>query len=279
MKKILISIGKALFYFLVYFAVQFAFILGYVIILILTGKISILSGDVEKVQQQMTDLVTGKVVPITVITNTLTIIAFLLITLIRKHKLKEAFYLNRIPAGSVFLIMLLGVIMNLTLSYGMDFLSKISPAVEKTINEYNEYASFMNEASLLPLVILTVISAPLTEEILLRCFIFTRLRYGIPQALSVIITSVAFGLLHGQIFWAIYAAIIGILLNVLFIKYNSLYASLLMHFAFNTVSFIIIPALFNVPIIAEGIILGACLVVSALLVYVILKKKMIPKTL
>ncbi len=279
MKKIFISIGKALFYFLVYFAVQFAFIPGYVIILILTGKIAILSGDVEKVQQQMTDLVTGKAVPIMVITNTLTIIAFLLITLIRKHKIKEAFYLNRIPAGSVFLIMLLGVIMNLTLSYGMDFLSKISPAVEKTINEYNEYASFMNEASLLPLVILTVISAPLTEEIMLRCFIFTRLRYGIPETIAVIMTSVAFGLLHGQIFWAVYAAVVGILLNVVFIKYNSLYANLSMHFAFNAASFIIIPVLFDVPIVAEGFIFGACLVVAAILIYVILKKKITPRIL
>ena len=279
MKKLLISIGKALFYFLVYFAIQFVFLLGYAILLMVTGKIDILSGDVKKVQEQMMDLIMGNVVAITVVTNTLTILAFLLITRIRKHKIKEAFYLNRLPGRSVILIMILGVILNLTLSYGMDFFSRISPAVEKSINNYNEYSSFMQDSSLLPLVVLTVVSAPLTEEILLRCFIFTKLKSGMPQAIAVIITSVAFGLLHGQILWATYAAVLGSLLNIVFIKYDSLYANLSMHFAFNAASFIILPVLFDVPIVVEGIILGICLVISAALIFLILKKKMTPKTL
>jgi len=279
MKKLLISIGKALFYFLVYFAVQFAFILGYVILLMVIGKIDIMSGDVQKVQDQMQKYVMGNVVAVTVVTNTLTILAFLLITLIRKHKIKEAFYLNHVPARSVILIMILGIILNFTVSYGMDFFSRISPTFEKSMKNYQEYSSFMQDSSLLPLVILTVVSAPLTEEILLRCFIFTKLKNGMPQAIAVIITSITFGLLHGQILWAAYAAVLGSILNIVFIKYDSLYANLSMHFAFNAASFIVVPALYDVTTVVEGIILGICSVISVTFIILILTKKRTPKIL
>lgn len=79
------------------------------------------------------------------------------------------------------------------------------------------------------------IGAPLTEEILFRGVILKSLsKYGIPFA--VFMSSLLFGLVHGNIFQAPFAFAAGIVLAYLAVRSGSLWPSILVHFVVNAFS-------------------------------------------
>lgn len=80
----------------------------------------------------------------------------------------------------------------------------------------------------------TLILPPLVEEIVFRGLILNYLRRaGIGLILSIVIQAVLFGVYHGNLVQGVYAAILGIVLGYLAIRYNSLAAPMFMHFCFN----------------------------------------------
>lgn len=80
----------------------------------------------------------------------------------------------------------------------------------------------------------TLILPPLVEEIVFRGLILTYLRRaGIGVVLAIGIQAVLFGVYHGNLIQGVYAAILGIVLGYLVIRYNSLVAPMFMHFCFN----------------------------------------------
>lgn len=80
----------------------------------------------------------------------------------------------------------------------------------------------------------TLILPPLVEEIVFRGLILNYLRRaGIGLVLSIVIQAVLFGVYHGNLVQGVYAAILGIVLGYLAIRYNSLAAPMFMHFCFN----------------------------------------------
>ena len=87
--------------------------------------------------------------------------------------------------------------------------------------------------------IVSVFIAPIAEEIVFRriFFTFTNRLFGILPALF--ITSFIFGVLHGGIVQLIPLMILGIALQILYLKHNSLYPSILLHSIHNFIIMLI----------------------------------------
>lgn len=97
---------------------------------------------------------------------------------------------------------------------------------------------------LIPLFIVLVILPPVVEELLMRGFLFTRLRQRLPFAVSAIIVSVLFGLAHitqadSGLFWsgAISFFVLSLMLCWLREKTNSLWPSIGVHMLQNGIAF------------------------------------------
>ena len=58
-------------------------------------------------------------------------------------------------------------------------------------------------------------------------------------ALAVILSSLLFAVMHLQIIWIIYAFIFGIIFNLIYIRFKSIIANILLHMSYNSVPFIL----------------------------------------
>lgn len=176
------------------------------------------------------------------------------------------------------LLIVLGFTLNMFVSLMLDML----PIPEDILNDYAEQSSLLGETTVLS-VLATAIFAPLSEELVFRGLLISRLRRGMPVWLAALIPSVIFGLIHGQILWISYALLLGLYLSMVCIRAGSTAASALLHTAFNATSFILplLPiasydaprAVFYLLAAASGIISAALTVVFILLT----KKKNVPR--
>ena len=86
-------------------------------------------------------------------------------------------------------------------------------------------------------MIYTCIVAPVTEELVFRGFLLKNMS-RVSQKTGIIITSIMFGLFHGNIPQAILAFILGIFLAHITIKHNSVIPAIIVHATVNSFSMI-----------------------------------------
>lgn len=165
-------------------------------------------------------------VPSTIIINILMVAVTCLIFVCSKKKITKELSLRRFQPGAVVPLILLGLGMNVMTTFVMSFLP------EELLNSYQQSSSVYDEVGLIVLLH-TLISAPIVEEWVLRGLVYDRMRKGMPVIAAMLISSVLFGLLHGNLVWAAYAAVLGMVLAWVFERTRSLLASILLHFSFN----------------------------------------------
>lgn len=85
----------------------------------------------------------------------------------------------------------------------------------------------------------SVIAAPLLEELLFRGLMYKRLRFVCNPMVAAIISSVAFGITHGNLVQFSYAFLAGLLLAYVYEKYKNLWAPILFHVCANAVSVVL----------------------------------------
>lgn len=85
-------------------------------------------------------------------------------------------------------------------------------------------------------VLATVVLAPITEEVIFRGLIFSRLERAMPGWLAAVLSALAFGLCHGQPVWMAYAFVLGLVFAFLRLRTGSILPSMLAHFIFNGIS-------------------------------------------
>lgn len=118
----------------------------------------------------------------------------------------------------------------------------------------------------------TAVLAPITEELLFRKVLLTRLKRYISVRRAILISSFLFGLMHGGLFDFVYTFIVGMLLCVLFEKFEKIIYPMLMHIGFNLAAVLIQMVEFSsivVCLLIVGIGLAICIFtwIKILLVY------------
>jgi len=92
----------------------------------------------------------------------------------------------------------------------------------------------------IPTILILIIIQPIGEEIFFRGFLLDKFHNLFGNTAAIIITSILFGIAHlsyGNIYPAVLTSIIGLLLALLVIKTNNLYAAIIAHILFNVISY------------------------------------------
>ena len=93
--------------------------------------------------------------------------------------------------------------------------------------------------------LLLVVLAPVFEELIFRGYLYGRLRKYSGVIISTIITSIGFGVVHGQVNVAIFVGLLSVAMCIVREKFDSIYPTIMMHMFQNGFSYAM---LFIVPL-------------------------------
>ena len=109
------------------------------------------------------------------------------------------------------------------------------PIGEKT---HQSYDNMLGSETTIPVFIFMAVATPIIEEIIFRGLIHGRMRRVLPAPAAVVMSSVCFGLCHGEFYRVVYATLLGVVLAVFCEKYDSILPGIVIHMAFNSMSFV-----------------------------------------
>ena len=212
----------------------------------------------EELKQMIMDKIMAQSTWIVLISGVLSILALWIFCKIRKkNMIKETRFVKFAPKY-IPCVAIVGIAYCIGLNFAMSCLP------DGIMDAYMEKASIITDGSIIVTIISTMIVAPVVEELIFRGMIFSRLKKGMPLAWAVILTSIMFGLCHGQIVWTIYTFVLSILLCIAVQKTGSSLSALLMHVLFNVFG-VFVPMLLpeNYPIAVNLAIAVIAFVVMA----------------
>ncbi len=243
-KNLGFEIWRLIYPIIIYFAISFAVVIVYMIAIMamLTAKGNT---DPTLLINVASEKIMDKALVSTIISSALTLLVFIPLYIGDKKKDKktgEYIKYRNAKIDKWILIAILGfsaaLSLNILISYtGLAGLSSGFELVSEAI--YN--------SSIFVQLLATVILAPLVEELLVRGLIYKRMRRWASPILAAIVSSTLFGLIHMNIVQFIYAFLLGMLLALVYEKFQNIWAPILFHFAANSTSILIS----NVPGVEE----------------------------
>ena len=231
MKKGFKAVGKAVVYFAVYLLTQVIVSVVYSTVLTTQMTMEMMATGEELDMLAMTEAVTaelmGRLMEMTFVAGLATLLIFWLVFLIRRKKFTKEVCLHKIPVKGILPIALMAACFNVITTVVVSYF----PWPQSWMDSYIANSSAIDGSLMAWLT--AVLMAPVLEEIVFRGLMYTRLKKGLPVIAAAIVTSLAFGIAHGTIIWAIYTFIFSMLLIWVFEKFQSLAACIVLHMAYN----------------------------------------------
>ena len=276
-KKFFINIGKASLYTGIFFIFQI--ISTFICSIVVAAKYAIsaaMSGEWME-EARMTEMLLEKVYNLqgllTIITGIITLLTLFIIFKIRKRKISEKLSLNKITKSKIAIIAVLAIALEVFITISLYVL----PISEQLINEYFKNVNYLMGGNFILVFIAVVIFAPIVEEIIFRGLLLKHLNNVMPTIVAILISSIIFGIGHGQLIWIIYATLIGIILSIVVIRCKSLTASITLHAVLNLTSYIIYFANIEMNSIIVFIISGIVMILALMGIMIMTKNKEIEK--
>lgn len=259
-------IVKALLFVLLFFAVQVIVVLAVEIPVMAELMASGITDDGE-----LNRLMLERVAPynnyLSAASGLVTIlIVFLFFVFKRQNPFKELSF-NKTKLSTIVLCLAAGIALN----FSCNVLFMFMP--ESWLADYSQASESLDTGSLLSYVIGGVIMAPLAEEIVFRGVVMKRFRKCMSAVFAAVLSAVVFGVCHGDLVWAIYAGSLGIILGLVFSRFDSIIPGICIHLSFNSVSAVMqviyeIPAIKNMTEAQEMIFNGVFTILSFAMVAV-----------
>ena len=160
----------------------------------------------------------------------------------------------------------LGLLVFYAVQGGMMLIPEDAPLME----QYIEAASSL-EMGRWPWLsfVVTVIGAPVVEELIFRGMIYRHLKKAMPRLgwLALVLQAVIFGAAHGQLLWAAFTFALAIVLGLLYDYFDSLWPCILTHLCFNAANYIPFP--FEPDAVGWVILLLSALLLAAVVMLVL----------
>ena len=134
----------------------------------------------------------------------------------------------RLKVTSCAVIVIAGAVFSLALNYlfAVTGLTESSAAYSQVAKEQFSYA-------LLPALLFYGVVSPLVEEVVFRGVVYNSLRRNLGILPAVLGSALLFGAIHGNIVQMLYGTLMGIVMAILYEKYDKLLAPILFHGAAN----------------------------------------------
>ncbi len=118
------------------------------------------------------------------------------------------------------------------------FMSLLTPFLVKIFSDYSKVLDNLVSGNSFVVLLLTIIIAPVTEELIFRGVILYRARQHVTFMGANLLQAILFGIYHGNLVQGIYAGILGFLLGVIMNKYKSIAAPIFLHIVINGSAFL-----------------------------------------
>ena len=271
-KNFFIALGKAACYFLLYIVTQFAatYMFIFVDMIIMAVKDHEIFKDVNSIADAYSKICEQAIAStdlIYIFSAILTIGLLALFFHMRRKSIFRETWMVPFKFSSAWPIIIGAVSCAFAICIGIGYI----PWPESAVTEYQQMVSLESSEGWVS-IIASVLFAPVLEEIVFRGLMFTRLCRGMPAAAAAILVATIFAVMHGTLIWACYAFVCGILMLLIYVKYRSLFASIIFHMVFNIFGGYVIPKLLpeeNSPV--QLYILIASVLVSVGIGYLIYK--------
>lgn len=261
MKQVLKQVGICIFFIALFVGMQVAaqFVLGYGYILYEQLSGGQISGN--ELAANANEFLNNNMELIILISGCATILAVWLFSKIRKKKFINECNLVPFNAKCLLPILLMVIGFDLIISGCFAFLP------ESIMDAYNSHMGGDEEGVIMTLLSSAVV-APIVEELIFRGIVMPRLNRMMNIYLAAFLSSMTFGIMHGNIVQITYAVILGLVMSFIAVRCASLLASCFFHIVFNAIgSFSITQALlgdtFAVNIIAG--IVGVVIAIAAII--------------
>lgn len=230
--KIIKSFIKAILYFLLYFGVQIVASIIFGVAIAVKIRMSV---PMEEFDAAFATAIERNTMLLSLITNIITIFAVWLVFKIRKRSLFSELDIKKIRLIGAVALVVFGACMNIVMS----MLLEVLPLPEAWWADYNESASAVTSDFTIVGILAAAVLAPITEELVFRGLLYRSIADGCGIWIGAVLSALVFGIMHGSLIWAIYAAILGFILAMIYAKTRSLLCPMLVHFGFNGVNYII----------------------------------------
>ena len=225
------ALGKAVAYFAVYLLVQVLVSMVFSTVISARMTMEMMASGEELDVMAMTDAlmaeVMSKAMEMTFVAGLVTLLIFWIVFLIRKKKFTKEVCIRKIPVTGILPIAIMAAAFNVITTVIISFM----PWPQEWMDSYVQNSSAIDGSFMAWLT--AVLMAPILEEIVFRGLMYTRLKKGLPVVVAAILTSLAFGIAHGTVIWAIYTFIFSMILIWVFEKFQSLTACIVLHMAYN----------------------------------------------
>ena len=239
MKEFFKNTGKATVYFLVYILAQVvAFFVGSVV----CGAVVAYQAGVQgktlapaETVQSATELLTQNLGLALIANAVIAISIYVIFFAIRKKNFFNETSIKKISAKTAILAVTTVIGTYCCMNFALNFIPEDSSLAQNFI----ESSSRLSDMPFWQSLLATSIIVPILEEVVFRGLMFSRLNRSMPTWLAIIITSAVFGLVHGQALWAVWAGLLGVIINIVRVKTGSLIPCIIIHIINNTTSSII----------------------------------------
>lgn len=134
----------------------------------------------------------------------------------------------------------------------------------KLFNDYADKVDWLTSGNKIMVLLLMIIIAPIVEELVFRGVILHQAKEGMPFVAANLLQALLFGVYHQNIIQGMYAAMIGFVLGLVYQKFKTIIASILLHMIINASSFIVVLFPDNVICRYSMLLVGGLFIISAL---------------
>ncbi len=136
----------------------------------------------------------------------------------------------------------------------------IQPMFPKVFEEYGETMNGLLGSSPLLVLLYTIVIAPIAEELIFRGVTLYRAGKVLPFIGANLLQAIFFGIYHGNLVQGIYAFVMGYVLGLVYRRYRTIYAPILLHMLINASVFLVM--LFPVSMLSYVVMMALGLVGS-----------------
>ena len=170
----------------------------------------------------------------TLIADTMFVLLVLLLIKVAKQSVKERLKINKIAIKTIVIVIIISLALNLVfqsvqLLFPESMRSELMVEMDTDLKGVKSLIGFIT----------VVIIAPFTEEILFRGLILGELAKCFNIHIAIILQAILFGIMHGNIIWAVIAFLSAMLYGYFIRKYGNIFTSTIGHMSVNLLSFIL----------------------------------------
>lgn len=237
MKKVLKQIGKALGYFAVYFTCMNVvdLIAGFVWGYMKGAEFKAMGMSPEEGMAAFQSVESGYKGISMLIGALLTLLVYFIIEKIKKTSLAKETDMKMVT-GKQMGLTVLGAVGGM---FFLNFMLSILPIPADLLGDLNSGMSSLTSYPFWLAILVNAILIPILEEVVFRGYLFSRLGKAMPAVVAAVISSVVFGLCHGGLVWAIWAAVTGLIICVVRVKTGSIIPGIIFHIIMNTYGMVV----------------------------------------